>query len=63
MFAIRRDLRRGQTNGFFQVKHAWTEKKLGDVVEYIDGTKYDIIMHGCTLYNNVNISTKRHTDY
>lgn len=58
MFAIRRDLRRGKKNGFFQVKEAITNKKTGDVVEYIDGTKYDIVMKGCYLHNNINVSTK-----
>lgn len=58
MFAIRRDLRKGKTNGFFQVRSCSTAKKLGDVVEYIDGSKFNIIMHECLLYNNVNISEK-----
>ena len=61
MYAIRRDLRRGKTNGFFQVKVAKTIKKLGDVVEYIDGQKYDIVMTNCYLHNHIATSEKIHS--
>jgi len=61
MFAIRRDLRRGKTNGFFQIREAVSPKKMSSVVDYIDGTKYDIIMHECELYINENISEKIHS--
>lgn len=57
-YAIRRDLRKGKTNGHFQVRHCDSPKKLGDVIDYIDGTKFNIIMHNCLLYNNVNVSEK-----
>ena len=60
MIAIRRDLKKGKTFGYWQVSECKTRSKLGKAIEYIDGTKYSLILKGCYLHNSVATAKKIH---
>lgn len=60
MIAIRRDLKKGKTFGHWQVSECKTRSKLGKSIEYIDGTKYSLILKGCYLHNSVATAKKIH---
>jgi len=60
MIAIRRDLKKGKTFGYWQISECKTRSKLGRAVEYIDGTKYSLILKGCYLHNSVATAKKIH---
>ena len=57
-YAIRRDLKKGKTFGFLQVRECITNSKLGKEIALIDGKKYSLIMKECFLYNSLGTSTK-----
>ena len=58
MYAIRRDLKKGSTYGFWQIRKCITRSKLGELVGYVDGSKKSIVMYECYLHNSVATSTK-----
>ena len=60
MIAIRRDLKKGKTFGHWQISECKTRSKLGKAVEYIDGTKYSLILKDCYLHNSVATAKKIH---
>mgnify|MGYP003134386444 FL=1 len=55
MYSIRRHLSKGKYFGHFQIRrlNGNTQK---EIIEYVDGTKYSLIMNECKLYNSDTIS-------
>jgi len=60
MFAIRRDLKKGPTYGHWQISECKTRSKLGKAIEYIDGTKYSLLLDECYLHNSVATAKRVH---
>jgi len=57
-YTVRRHLGRGENYGFFQIRGHVTDSKQGDVVEYINPSKFNIHFFEVKLYNKVNPSLK-----
>ena len=57
-YAIRIDLKKGRTFGFFQVRELITKSKLGKEITLIDPSEHTIIMHNCYLHNSASTSQK-----
>tara|TARA_R110001592_G_C12893363_1_gene725891 strand:+ start:65 stop:442 length:378 start_codon:yes stop_codon:yes gene_type:complete len=60
MYAIRRDLKKGKTFGHWQISNCTTRSKLGKAIEYIDGTKYSLVLKNCYLHNSVATAKRIH---
>ena len=53
MYTIRMHLGRGKHCGWWQVREYISNSKQGKIVEYIDPSKFTIILRTCYLYNRV----------
>lgn len=63
MFAVRRNLRKGDKFGWMQIHQADTKSKIkkGSQDIFVDPRKFSIKMHNCYLHNSVGRSTKIHS--
>jgi hypothetical protein len=57
-FSIRKHLGKGQYFGFWQVRTALTESQQGEIVGYIDPSKFGLKCHNTKLYIRANLSAK-----
>ena len=53
MYTIRMHLGNGKHKGWWQIREYITNSKQGGIVEYVDPSKFTIILRTCLLYNRV----------